>query len=202
MQIIPTVGLKKDFEEAETRIKEVCKFSRWVQIDVCDNVFAPGKTFELELLRKLDFETNSSLWDVHLMVKEPISWVNKCISVGSSRIIGQVEMMTDQIEFLERVKSEAAEAGLAFDVDTKIEKINGDWDIVLIMGRQAGFGYYDFEEKVLDKIKTVKDMGYFVGVDGGADVNNIFKIEQAGADIVYSEVNYFDLINAGERTNK
>ena len=202
MQIIPTVGLKKDFGEAEVRIQDVCKSSRWIQIDVCDNVFAPGKTFELELLRKLDFETNSNLWDVHLMVKEPISWVNKCISVGSSRIIGQVEMMKDQNEFLERVKSETAEAGLAFDVDTKIEKISGDWDIILIMGRQAGFGYYDFEEKVLDKIKTVKDMGYLVGVDGGADIDNIFKIKQAGADIVYSEVNYFDLINAVERTSK
>ena len=196
MQIIPTIGLKKQFIEVEVRMRELVNVSKWIQIDVCDNVFASGKTFELELLRKLDFETNSNLWDIHLMVKEPISWINKCISVGSSRIIGQVEMMKDKNEFLEKVKSEAAEAGLAFDVDTKITKISGDWDMILLMGRQAGFGYYDFEEKVLDKIKAVKDMGYVVSVDGGVDIDNILKIQDAGADIIYSEVNYWKLIDA------
>jgi pentose-5-phosphate-3-epimerase len=64
------------------------------------------------------------------------------------------------------------------------------------MGRRAGFGYFEFEKKVLDKIKKVKDMGYIVGIDGGADVDNIKAIEEAGADILYSEVNYWKLRDA------
>ncbi len=162
MQIIPTIGLKKQYVEAEEAVRQLKDSTNWIQIDVCDNVFAPGKTFELELLNKFDVETKNNLWDVHLMVNEPISWVNKCIKVGASRIIGQVEKMSDRSLFLEKVKSEAAEAGIAFDINTEIDKIEGDWDIVLIMGRQAGFGYYNFENKALDKIKAVKDMGYKV----------------------------------------
>jgi ribulose-phosphate 3-epimerase len=198
MQIIPTIGLKKQYSEAEEAIRQLRNYSSWIQIDVCDSVFAPGKTFELELLNRLDFETKNNLWDVHLMVKEPINWVNKCIEVGASRIIGQVEIMSDREKFLEKVKSEAAEAGLSYDINTEIDAIEGDWDIIQVMGRQAGFGYFEFEKKVLDKIKKIKDMGYMVGVDGGADVDNIEMIEKAGADIVYSEVNYWDLLEYGK----
>jgi len=195
MQIIPTTGLKKLFPEAEAEIQKLKEASRWVQIDVCDGVFTTGRTFDLDLMGKLDFETPNNLWDVHLMVKEPATWVNKAIHIGASRIIGQVEMMSDRSEFLEKIKNEGAEAGLAFDVDTAIDKIEGDWDMVLLMGRKAGFGYFEFEKKVLDKIKEVKDMGYIVGIDGGADEKNIVAMEEAGADIVYSEVNYWKLRN-------
>jgi len=195
MQIIPTTGLKKLFPEVEAEIQKLKEASRWVQIDVCDGVFTTGRTFDLDLMGKLDFETPNNLWDVHLMVKEPTTWVNKAIHIGASRIIGQVEMMSDRSEFLEKIKNEGAEAGLAFDVDTTIDKIEGDWDMVLLMGRKAGFGYFEFEKKVLDKIKEVKDMGYLVGIDGGADEKNIVAMEEAGADIVYSEVNYWKLRN-------
>jgi ribulose-phosphate 3-epimerase len=196
MQIIPTAGLKKLFPEAEEVIRQLKDSSRWIQIDVCDGVFAPGRTFELDLLNKLDFDANNNLWDIHLMVKEPITWVNKCIHVGASRIIGQVEMMSDRNEFLDRVKGEGAEAGLSFDIETEVDKISGDWDIIQVMGRKAGFGYFDFDKRALDKIKKIKDMGYVVGVDGGADVDNINEIKQAGADIVYSEVNYWKLVDS------
>jgi len=196
MQIIPTAGLKKSFPEAEEAIRKLKDASRWIQVDVCDGVFALGRTFDLDLMGKLDFETPNNLWDVHLMVKEPATWVNKAIHIGASRVIGQVEMMSNRDEFLEKIKNEGAEAGLAFDVDTEIDKIEGDWDMVLLMGRRAGFGYFEFEKKVLDKIKKVKDMGYIVGIDGGADVDNIKAIEEAGADILYSEVNYWKLRDA------
>lgn len=196
MQIIPTAGLKKDFYDAEEAIRKLKDASRWIQVDVCDGVFATGRTFDLDLMGKLDFETPNNLWDIHLMVKEPNTWVNKAIHIGASRVIGQVELMSSREEFLEKIKNEGAEAGLAFDVDTEVDKIEGDWDMVLLMGRKAGFGYFEFEKKVLDKIKKIKDMGYIVGIDGGADVDNVKAIEEAGADIVYSEVNYWKLRNA------
>ncbi|MBP9817496.1 hypothetical protein KBC75_01915 [Candidatus Shapirobacteria bacterium] len=196
MLIIPTTGLKKDYREAEDWTRRLQETSRWIQVDVGDGVFKEGKTFELELLRKFDFNTDNLLWDIHLMVKEPINWVEKCKKVGATRIIGQVEIMRDREEFLEKVKKETPEAGLAFDIETPIDKITGDWDIILLMARPAGFGYFPFDTRVLDKIKKVKDQGYVVGIDGGADLENIEKIEEAGADIVYSEVNYWKLIDA------
>jgi len=193
MQIIPTTGLKKIFLEAEARIKSVREASSWIQIDVSDDIFTKGKTFELELINKIDTKTDDILWDIHLMVKEPEKWMEKCFFVGASRIIGQVEMMSNRESFIKKIKDEGLEAGLAFDVATNISNIPKETDVVLLMGRKAGFGHLEFEKNVLTRIKKVKEMGFKVGVDGGIDIKNIELIRNAGADIVYSEVNYWDL---------
>ena len=71
MQIIPTI-FEKEFVKAEEKIQALKKFTKWMQIDVTDDVFTPGKTFELELLSKIEME-EIILWDIHLMVKEPIN---------------------------------------------------------------------------------------------------------------------------------
>ena len=194
MQIIPTTGLQTDFRKMEKRVKEVMEFSRWIQIDT---KFTSGKTFELELLKKTDLNIDSLLWDIHLMVNNPESWMEKCMFVGASRIIGQVEMMYDREKFVKRIKDEGLEVGLAFDVETDVDNIPEETDVVLLMGRKAGFGYFDFEMKVLEKIKKAKKMGFRVGVDGGVNLENIELIREAGADIVYSEVNYWDLKDVG-----
>lgn len=193
MQIIPTTGLIKDFFEAEERISAVKESSRWIQIDVSDNVFTPGKTFDLELISKLSFNTDEVLWDVHLMVKEPVDWVEKCLFIGANRITGQVEMMSDREKFVRTVKDEGLEAGLAFDIDTAVEDIPEETDVILLMGRKAGFGEYPLDEKVLKKIETVKKLGKVVAIDGGVTKNNIDRLKKLGTDIVYSGNNYFEL---------
>jgi len=193
MQIIPTTGLKKDFFEAEERIAIIKSSNRWIQIDVSDGVFTPGKTFELELLNKLDFNTDDVLWDVHLMVRQPLDWIEKCLFVGANRVIGQVEMMDDREKFVKMVKDEGLEAGLAVDIATEIGKIPEETDVILLMGRKAGFGVYPLDERIYKKIETVKKTGKLVAVDGGVTKENITRLEEAGADIVYSESNYFEL---------
>jgi pentose-5-phosphate-3-epimerase len=101
--------------------------------------------------------------------------------------------MSNRESFIKKIKDEGLEAGLAFDVATNISNIPKETDVVLLMGRKAGFGHLEFEKNVLTRIKKVKEMGFKVGVDGGIDIKNIELIRNAGADIVYSEVNYWDL---------
>jgi ribulose-phosphate 3-epimerase len=195
MQIIPTTGLQTDILAVERRIREVKDFSRWIQIDVSDNKFTKGKTFELELLSKLDFNTNNILWDVHLMVNEPINWIEKCLFVGASRIIGQVELMSDRQKFVEIIKNEGLEAGLAFDVETEITDIPDETDVILLMGRKAGFEPLDLDLRIFNWIEIATKYGKRIGVDGGATPKYIKLLEKAGANIVYSEKSYFELIN-------
>jgi len=144
----------------------------------------------LKLLKKIDFNADNILWDVHLMVKEPIDWIEKCLFIGASRIIGQVEMMTDRNEFVKRVKDIGAEAGLAFDIETEVKDIPEETDVVLLMGRKAGFGEYPLDERIFKKIVKAKIYGKLVAMDGGADVDNIEKLKAAGVEIIYSEHNY------------
>jgi ribulose-phosphate 3-epimerase len=199
MQIIPTTGLQKDFFAAEERITKIKDSNQWIQVDVCDNVFNRGKTFELELLNKLSFNADDVLWDIHLMVKEPIDWIEKCLFVGANRITGQVEMMTDREKFVKTVKDEGLEAGLAFDIATEVDDIPEETDIILLMGRKAGFGEYPFEEKIYKKIETLRqfqnkrERKYLVAVDGGVTKDNLVKLKELGVDIVYSGNNYFEL---------
>jgi len=84
MRIIPTI-LEKDWPEAERKIKMTKTLTKWIHIDVVDGVFTLGKSFELELLKGIWEENDNNLLDIHLMVKEPIKWINKCDFVGASR---------------------------------------------------------------------------------------------------------------------
>jgi ribulose-phosphate 3-epimerase len=184
MRIIPSV-LEKNWQEAERKIRMIKELVTWIQIDVVDGEFSFGKTFELELVKSIFEESENNLLDIHLMVKEPIKWINKCDFAGASRIIGQVEMMSDREEFVRIVKDLGMEAGLAFDVETEVNNIPKETDVVLLMGRKTGFGVMPLEEKVWKKIKKIKEEKFEIGVDGGVTASNIRKIKEAGVDLVY-----------------
>ena len=151
VQIIPTV-FEKDFPTAEARIKRVREYGRWIQVDVTDGIFTFGKSFELELLNHIE-KNEDILWDIHLMVKEPIKWIEKCLFVGASRIIGQVEMMENRDLFIKTIKDKGIEAGLAFDIDMPVTEIPDETDLLLLMARKAGFEEKNIDEKIFEKIK-------------------------------------------------
>jgi len=190
MQIIPAI-LEKEISSAEIKIKLIKDKSQWIQIDVIDGFFSNGKSFELELLNKFGSELQNNLLDIHLMVKEPIKWIEKCNFVGACRIIGQVEMMSDKNKFIEEIKAKGLETGLAFDVETEIKDIPKETDLVLIMGRKSGFESAKFEEKIYKKIEDLvklreeKELDFKIGVDGGIDLEIVKKIKDAGAEIAY-----------------
>lgn len=193
MEIIPTI-LEKDFNLAEDRFAKIKNISSWIQIDVIDNVFTPGKSFELELISKFS-QINSTLWDIHLMVKEPINWIKKCLFVDACRIYGQVEMMSDREKFVTEAKNSGLEVGLAFDIKTPVENIPDECDFILLMTRPAGFGIYSLDKKIYQKIIEAKKFGKKITLDGGVNSDNFQKISDTGVDIIYSGHNYLDLIH-------
>lgn len=201
MVIIPTV-FEKDFLKAEERIVQVKDTTTWIQIDVSDGFYCQGKTFELELLTKIE-NLNNNLLAIHLMVKNPIKWVNKCMFAGAARVTGQIELMEDTDKFVEAVKNEGMEAGLAYDINTVISKdVPSEIDEVLLMSRKAGFGNYEFNNEVFKKIKLVNEfrlknnLNFSIGVDGGIDINKLKRLKNCGVDMVYSGDKYFQMINA------
>ncbi len=189
MDIIPTI-LDKEFVSAETKIDLIKDLVKWAQVDVIDGIFTPGKSFELELLSRLA-EEQQLLWDIHLMVKEPEKWIEKCVYVGAVRVIGQVEMMRNRGNFIGKVKDSGMEAGLAFDVGSEVKDIPDEIDAVLLMARKAGFGEAETEVNIFDRIEKLnrirKERGleFVIGVDGGVSGENIGRYKEAGVDIVY-----------------
>ncbi|HOY61181.1 MAG TPA: hypothetical protein PK045_01600 [Candidatus Woesebacteria bacterium] len=196
MEIIPTI-LEKDFDLAENRFSQIKNLSSWIQIDVVDNVFTPGKSFELELISKFN-QIYSSLWDIHLMVKEPINWLKKCLFVDASRIYGQVEMMSNRELFVTEAKNLGLEVGLAFDIETPVDNIPSECDLILLMARPAGFGSYSLDKNIFQKITKAKKLGKKIAIDGGVTPDNFPQIKQSGVDIIYLGQYFLDLIHEKE----
>src|SRR4029079_15856558 len=153
--IIPAI-LTDDVHELTNLIRKCEGKTQCVQIDIIDGVFADNKTVDPSAARSLDTKL---FIDYHLMVKEPIDWVEKCVVGQATRVIGQVEMMMSQKMFIEEVKEHGLQVGLALDIDTPIEKLDPAVlyavDVVLLMSVKAGFGGQEFNTKVLQKIQKL-----------------------------------------------
>jgi len=163
-----------------------------VQIDIIDGVFVNNKTIDPTAISYI--ETNLKM-DFHLMVKEPINWIEKCMNVNADRIIGQIEMMNSQEEFVDNVISLNTDVGIAIDIDTDISKIDKNIfhkiNAILVLSVKAGFGGQPFEIKALEKIKElykIRELGNFeflIQDDGGITFDYIDDTLKAGVDEVF-----------------
>ena len=161
------------------------------QIDIIDGVFAENKTIDPVVLTNL--ETFVGL-DFHLMVKEPVGWVEKSANAGADRIIGQIEMMESQKEFIEKVQLTNLRVGLAIDLATPVSALDplilNNLDVVFVMAVKAGWGGQKFDETVLTKIQELDEIRirdktpFKICVDGGETESIINKTHFAGADEV------------------
>jgi ribulose-phosphate 3-epimerase len=128
------------------------------------------------------------------MVKEPIKWIEKCASVGADRIIGHIEQMSSQVEFVGQAQEVGVTIGLAIDLETKVteldETILDNLDVILVMSVAAGFGGQKFEPKTLEKISELNEVKargetpYRICVDGGVTIDNIGKVVKNGVEEV------------------
>lgn len=197
VEIIPAI-LTDNITDLEQKLKliddavEVNQANiRKVQIDVIDGQFADNKTVDPALLSGVD--TNLNL-DFHLMVKEPVNWIEKCANAGADRIIGQIEMMASQVGFVGKVQESGLYVGLAVDLATSVAKLDPvvltNVDVILLMAVPAGWGGQKFDKSVLDKISEldeirVRDKTPFkICVDGGETEDTIDETHFAGADEV------------------
>lgn len=187
IKIIPSI-LTKNPQEAKELLAKCEGVVGRVSIDIIDGKFADNKTIDplvvagMDTLLKLDFQ---------LMVIEPINWIEKCVRAGADRVIGHVERMNDQIEFVGKLQEIGTGVGLGLDLKTPIEKIDksivNDLDVVLLMSVPAGFGGQEFKGQVIEKIKQLKQTRekikskFKIHVDGGVNIDNIGKIVDAGA---------------------
>lgn len=190
MEIIPAI-LTNNPQELKQKINLTEDLFHRVQIDIIDGVFAENKTIDPTALKYID---TNLLLDFQLMTKEPISWVEKCASAGADRIIGHIEMMTSQREFVSKVQEVGSYVGLGLDLSTSIEQLDEslikDLDVILLMSTKAGHGGQEFDGAVLQKIvalnklQKLDDNPFKICVDGGVNVKNIHEIVSVGANEV------------------
>jgi len=195
-EVIPGI-LEKDWGEIERKINLVKSFTKTesnsaaaIHIDIIDGKFAPNTTF----LDPAPFAKYAKdlLFEVHLMVEEPINYLESFADAGFKRLIAHVEKMSDQVEFVAQAQR-LGEVGLAIDAPTSIDAINvplADLDFVTIMTVKAGLSGQEFIKECLKKVKMLKprqtrlkqvqhDMK--IEVDGGINDKTIVEASKAGA---------------------
>ncbi len=190
LEVIPTV-LTSDPQEFKQLINQAEEVVDRVQVDVIDGQFADNKTVNPSVFETI--ETNLKL-DFHLMTKEPADWVERTIRAMADRVIGQIEMMESQVEFVEKVIEKGALAGLAVDLKTPIFEIDPEalpkLDVILLMAVPAGFGGQKFDKKVIEKIELLdkarkkEKLNFKICIDGGVTMSVVKSLEKAGVDEV------------------
>ena len=182
-EIIPSPGTEdKAFEAIEKKLNSVKGLARTIHIDIIDGKFAKNITFS----DPTPFAKYSKdfVFEVHLMVEEPVNYLKPFAQAGFQRFVGQVEKMSDQAEFIAQAQL-LGDAGLAIDLSTGVNAIKvplSDLDEILVMGVRAGFSGQQFNEKAMVKVKKLRDKTDVpIEVDGGINNKTILTALEVGA---------------------
>ncbi len=171
--ILPGI-LEKDWKEIERKLEIYRPFASRIHVDFLDGKFAPNTTF-LDPAPFAKYSKNFLL-EAHMMLDDPINYLEPLANAGFRRFIGHVEKMPDQVAFVAKGES-MGEVGLGIDADTAVEAIKvplDDLDCVLVMTVKAGFSGQSFMEQNLDKVKQLVAKTMIpIEVDGGVNESTI-----------------------------
>lgn len=166
--------------------------AEYIHIDVMDGIFVPSISFGMPIIKSIRPLTDK-IFDVHLMIEEPIRYVDEFTSLGADIITVHVEACKDTAATLKRIKELGVKAGITLNPDTPLSDVREFLplaDMLLIMSVIPGFGGQKFIEASLDKLREaviLRDelgLNYDIEVDGGVNFDNIRDIHEAGANII------------------
>lgn len=188
--------LSADFGRLSQDISRVVEAGATVMhFDVMDGHFVPNITVGPVVLGSLTAAENAPLFDVHLMISEPMKYFDDFIKAGAGMISFHIESDVDVSEALAYLKAKGVVAGVALNPDGELDRLMDEGlleaaDFILLMSVFPGFAGQKFIEPVLDKVSELrklldkKGLPALIEIDGGITSDNIAKVSEAGADII------------------
>lgn len=183
IEIIPGI-LEKGWDAIEEKIELVRPFAKALHIDVIDGEFVNNTTWMNPQPFK-EYAKDFTL-EVHLMVKDPLSYVEKFAQAGFVRFIGHIEKMSDQQAFVAKVQ-EVGDVLLALDGPTDVEEIIVPYEdldgILVYTSERVGFSGPPFLAERLEKIKVIREKAPWlpIEIDGGVTDQTIYQAKTVGA---------------------
>ena len=161
----------------------------WIHVDVMDGRFVPNITFGPNIVRAVRKVTNLPI-DVHLMIVEPERHLQGFANAGTNHLTVHFETCPHIHRTLQSIKEMGMSPGIVINPGTPVStlrELTEDFDSVLIMTVNPGFGGQDFIETMFDKIRRTKALleetgsQAYIQVDGGISSKTIKACYDAGA---------------------
>ena len=191
--ISPSV-LSADFSDLANSIKKVEDGgAEYLHLDVMDGAFVPNISFGPCVISSIR-NKSKMVFDVHLMINDPIRYIDDYVKAGADIITIHYESCKDPLETINYIKSKGVKASVSIKPATPPEAIFDlldKVDMVLVMTVEPGFGGQKLIPDTLPKIAALRRKANELGltklqieVDGGITPANVSLLTQNGADVI------------------
>ena len=188
VRITPSI-LNADFADMGREVGRI-ESADGVHIDVMDNHFVPNLTMGVPMVEALR-KVSALTFDAHLMIEDPDVWAPGYVDAGAQTVTFHLEAAKAPIRLAREIRSRGGRAAVALKPATPVEQIADfldEFDQVLLMTVEPGFGGQSFLDCVLPKIRRTRELidrtgkDIWLQVDGGVSPRTIARAAQAGAD--------------------
>ena len=166
--------------------------ANYLHLDIMDGVFVPNISYGAGIVEALR-PVSHLIFDVHLMIVEPIRYVDSFIDAGADSITIHYESCKNCRQVLEYIREHSVKAGLAISPDTPYDVVLPLLDVVdmvLVMTVNPGFGGQSLIYGALDKVKAIRKyidenrLNIDIQVDGGINEKNVGLASSSGANVI------------------
>ncbi|GAA4172585.1 ribulose-phosphate 3-epimerase [Gryllotalpicola koreensis] len=187
-RINPSI-LSADFVNMQRDLERIAS-ADYVHVDVMDNHFVPNLTFGPQMVERVQATSPVPL-DVHLMIDDPDRWAPQYAEIGCFSVTFHAEAATAPVTLARTLRKLGARAGIALSPKTDVGaylELLPEFDQVLVMTVEPGFGGQKFLPHVMSKLTRLREAAARLGtdvwleVDGGVTEETIGIAADAGAD--------------------
>lgn len=204
VQVAPSI-LAADFANLERDCRRVVSpQSPMLHFDVMDGNFVPNISVGAPVLKSLAKALPDAMYDVHLMITDPLKYVEDFARAGANAITFHIEASSPVIETARTIRNLGCKVGLSLRPGTPLQQVLPylpEVDQVLVMSVEPGFGGQKFMPQALERIALLRKEAQLSGknlciqVDGGIDMQTAPGCVKAGVNVLIAGTSVFGAPN-------
>ena len=187
--------LAADYSVLGDQLRDIASAgAAYVHLDVMDGVFVPSISFGMPLIQSIRPVTDA-VFDVHLMIGEPIRYLKEFADCGADIITVHYEACQDVVHTLRTIRELGMKAGLSIKPATDVKvlvPLLSECDMILLMSVEPGFGGQKFMDASFERAGQIRAMiresGYPIDleIDGGITLDNVREVLRSGVNVIVS----------------